>query len=308
MTTRRLPTLAVLVGAAMAALIMLMVVGTAPEKADAQAVAAGGSSSASVPELAWQPCSDPAQSGFECASARVPLDYTDPQGSTIELAVIRHLASEPTNRIGALFFNPGGPGGIGTKDLPAFFEFFPDDVRERFDIISWDPRGVGDSTAVQCFDTKEAEQSFFAGIPFGFFPVGAAQQRAWIRAYARFGQLCEQRNGDLLAHIPQHVSKAPNGQGRGQDPQRLPHPLRSGLNRPVRLLCRQRCGHAGEVGNLVGPAAPTAGEYRRTDDHLRCASVRHERMAHHRGARRPTGYGLHRLDVRRGGDTRALAS
>jgi pimeloyl-ACP methyl ester carboxylesterase len=201
MTTRRVPTLVVLAGAAMAALMVLVVLGTAPEKAGAQAVAAGGSSSASVPELAWQPCSDPAQSGFECASARVPLDYGDPQGSTIELAVIRHLASDPTNRIGALFFNPGGPGGIGTEDLPTFFDLFPAEVRERFDIISWDPRGVGDSTAVQCFDTKEAEQSFFAGIPFGFFPVGEAQQRAWIRAYARFGQLCEQRNGDLLEHV-----------------------------------------------------------------------------------------------------------
>jgi hypothetical protein len=118
MTTRRLPTLLVLAGAAMAALMVLVVLGTAPEKADAQAVAAGGSSSASVPELAWQPCPDPAQSGFECATARVPLDYGDPQGSTIDLAVIRHLASDPTNRIGALFFNPGGPGGIGTEDLP----------------------------------------------------------------------------------------------------------------------------------------------------------------------------------------------
>ena len=201
MTTRRLPTLLVLAGAAMAALMVLVVLGTAPEKADAQAVAAGGSSSASVPELAWQPCPDPAQSGFECATARVPLDYTDPQGSTIDLAVIRHLVSDPTNRIGALFFNPGGPGGIGTEDLPSFFDLFPAEVRERFDIISWDPRGVGDSTAVQCFDSEEAEQSFFAGIPFGLFPVGAAQQRAWIRAYARFGQLCEQRNGDLLAHV-----------------------------------------------------------------------------------------------------------
>jgi hypothetical protein len=168
--TRRLPTLLVLAGAAMAALMGLVVVGTAPEKADAQALAEG-SSSAPVPELAWQPCSNPAQSGFECATARVPLDYGHPQGSTIDLSVIRHQASDPTNRIGALFFNPGGPGGIGTEELPAFFDFFPAEVRERFDIISWDPRGVGDSTAVQCFETEEAEQSFFAGIPFGFFPA-----------------------------------------------------------------------------------------------------------------------------------------
>jgi pimeloyl-ACP methyl ester carboxylesterase len=197
--TRRLPTLLVLAGIAMAALMVLVVVGTAPEKAYAEAVAGG--SSTSVPKLAWQPCPDPAQSGFECATAQVPLDYGHPQGSTIDLAVIRHRASDPTTRIGALFFNPGGPGGAGTEDLPEFFDLFPAEVRERFDIISWDPRGVGESTAVQCFDTNDDEQSFFAGIPFGFFPVGDAQQRAWIRAYARFGQLCAQRNGDLLAHV-----------------------------------------------------------------------------------------------------------
>jgi pimeloyl-ACP methyl ester carboxylesterase len=132
---------------------------------------------------------------------RVPLDYGDPRGPTIELAVIRHRASDPTKRIGALFFNPGGPGGRGTEDLPAWFGLFPAQVRERFDIVSWDPRGVGASTAVQCFDSQEAENSFFAGIPFGFFPVGDAQQRAWIPAYDRFGQRCERRNGDLLAHV-----------------------------------------------------------------------------------------------------------
>jgi pimeloyl-ACP methyl ester carboxylesterase len=197
--TRRLPTLLVLAGTAMAALMVLLVVGTAPEKVDAEAVADG--SSASIPELAWQPCADPGQSGFECATARVPLDYADPQGSTIDLAVIRHQASDPTNRIGALFFNPGGPGGAGTEDLPAWIDLFPAEVRQRFDIISWDPRGIGASTAVQCFDTQEAEQNFFARPFLNFFPVGDAQKRVWIHRYARFGQLCEQRNGDLLAHV-----------------------------------------------------------------------------------------------------------
>jgi pimeloyl-ACP methyl ester carboxylesterase len=197
--TRRLPTLLVLAGAAMAALMVLLVVGTAPEKADAEAVA-GGSSSASVPELAWQPCPDPAQSGFDCATAQVPLDYGDPQGSTIDLAVIRHQATDPARRIGTLFFNPGGPGGAGTELLPAWIGLFPAEVRERFDIVSWDPRGIGASTAVQCFATADAEQRFFARIPDGF-PVGAAEERAWIRGYSRFGQLCGRRNGDLLAHV-----------------------------------------------------------------------------------------------------------
>ena len=136
--------------------------------------------------LDWQPCADPSQHGFDCATAQVPLDYGDPQGATIDLAVIRHLATDPANRLGALFFNPGGPGGAGTDDLPAFFHLFPPELRARFDLISWDPRGIGASTAVQCFATKDDEQRFFAEIPFGFFPVGAAEKRAWLRRYALF--------------------------------------------------------------------------------------------------------------------------
>lgn len=69
-------------GAVIAAVVVLVVMGTVPEKADAEAVAGG--SSASVPELAWRPCPDPDQSGFRCATARVPLDYGDPQGQAID--------------------------------------------------------------------------------------------------------------------------------------------------------------------------------------------------------------------------------
>jgi hypothetical protein len=100
--------LALLLWAALVASSMALVVGTAPEKADAEVVAGG--SSASVPDLAWRPCPDPAQRGFGCATTRVPLDYGDPRGPTIELAVIRHRASDPTKRIGALFFNLPRPG------------------------------------------------------------------------------------------------------------------------------------------------------------------------------------------------------
>jgi pimeloyl-ACP methyl ester carboxylesterase len=154
-----------------------------------------------VPVLDWRPCADPGQHGFDCATAQVPRDYGDPQGATIDLAAIRHPATDPANRLGTLFFNPGGPGGAGTESLPAWLELFPAELRARFDLLSWDPRGVGASTAVQCFATLDDEQAFFAGIPFEFFPVGRAEQRAWIDAYARFGQRCAQRNGDLLAHV-----------------------------------------------------------------------------------------------------------
>jgi pimeloyl-ACP methyl ester carboxylesterase len=154
-----------------------------------------------VPVLDWQPCAAPSQHGFECATAQVPLDYGDPQGATIDLAVIRHPATDPAQRLGALFFSAGGPAGAGTVVLPQLLNGFPATLRARFDLVSWDPRGVGASTAVQCFTTRADEEAFFAGVPFEEFPVSRAEERAWIRRYAAFGQVCRERNGDLLAHV-----------------------------------------------------------------------------------------------------------
>ena len=109
-------------------------------------------------------------------------------------------------------------------------------MRARFDLISWDPRGVGASTAVQCFATKDDEDAFFAGIPF--FPVGRAEQRAWIRRYADFGQLCGQRNGDLLAHVSTaDTARTWTCCGRGRSGTELPWDLLRHLpRRHVRQL------------------------------------------------------------------------
>ncbi|MFI6289524.1 alpha/beta hydrolase [Streptomyces sp. NPDC051018] len=151
-----------------------------------------------VPRLNWRPCS--AGSPFDCATATVPLDYADPGGRTIDLAVIKRKATGPGRRIGTLFFNPGGPGGPGTVQMPDRYEFFPREVRERFDIVSWDPRGIGNSTAVRCFDTPEAADVWASGKPAGF-PVGEQQRAAWIAAYAELGRLCEKRDPELLRHV-----------------------------------------------------------------------------------------------------------
>jgi pimeloyl-ACP methyl ester carboxylesterase len=120
----------------------------APATLAPAAALASTSAAMPIPELDWQPCADPRQRGFDCATAQVPLDYGDPQGATLDLALIRHPATDPAHRLGALFFNPGGPGGLGTVQLPAWLDFFPATLRERFDLLSWDPRGIGASTAV----------------------------------------------------------------------------------------------------------------------------------------------------------------
>jgi hypothetical protein len=75
-----------------------------------------------VPVLDWRPCADPGQHGFDCATAQVPLDYGDPERRTIELVVIKREATDPGQRPGTLFFNPGGPGGSGTAQLPQWYE------------------------------------------------------------------------------------------------------------------------------------------------------------------------------------------
>jgi pimeloyl-ACP methyl ester carboxylesterase len=153
-----------------------------------------------TPVLNWHPCVNPLVAGFECATAKVPLDYTDVHGAMINLAVIKHTATNPAHRIGSLFFNPGGPGGAGTEDLPAFYQFFPTELQQDFDLLSWDPRGIGQSTAVQCFPTAEDEGNFFANLPAGF-PVGRAEQNTWISLYARFSMICNQGNPALLSHV-----------------------------------------------------------------------------------------------------------
>jgi pimeloyl-ACP methyl ester carboxylesterase len=154
-----------------------------------------------VPVLAWRACGG----GFECATARVPLDWRHPRGPMISIAVIRHLATDPARRVGTLFFNPGGPATGGVEYLPAFYPLFPAQVRARFDIISFDPPGVASSTALRCFRTAAAENRFLARLPgggnFSGFPVGASQVAAWDRGYARFDTLCGQRNKALIGHV-----------------------------------------------------------------------------------------------------------
>lgn len=184
-------------GAAVASIVIVGLVCPAlPAAADR--TAAGVRAGPAVPVLRWHPCRG--VKGFQCATARVPLDYRHPRGQMIRLAVIRHRAADPAHRIGSVFFNPGGPGDAGTTVLPQVYPLFPATVRARFDVVSWDPRGVGQSTAVQCFPTAAAEAKFFAKLPAGF-PVGRAQQDTWIRGYQRFGKICARGHPPLLSHV-----------------------------------------------------------------------------------------------------------
>jgi pimeloyl-ACP methyl ester carboxylesterase len=152
-----------------------------------------------VPALTWSDCGG----GFQCATATVPLDYPRPQDGTISLALIRLPATDQVHRIGSLLTNPGGPGGSGVAFIRAVGTTFPAAIRARFDIIGFDPRGVGASTPVRCFDSVAAQQAFLSPIhgKFGLFPVGAQEERAYRQAYRQFDQQCAQRNARLLPHV-----------------------------------------------------------------------------------------------------------
>ncbi|MFI6962014.1 alpha/beta hydrolase [Streptomyces sp. NPDC050255] len=108
--------------------------------------------------LRWGPCDDPVQPGAECAVLSVPVDWARPAGPRLDLAVARRKATDPGARIGSMVFGPGGPGDSGVEMVVGRISRFSPEVRRRFDIVSFDPRGVGDSNPVACSGDLLAER------------------------------------------------------------------------------------------------------------------------------------------------------
>ncbi len=136
----------------------------------------------------------PCDVGFgECGTVTVPLDHEDPDGPTIDVAVSRIPAANPAERIGVLLTNPGGPGASGIEF--ALAEPFPQEVLDRFDIIGWDPRGVGDTEGLTC----GAEVDAFLDIDPG--PDSNREQRQLDEAAQAVADECEQTDGDLLPFV-----------------------------------------------------------------------------------------------------------
>ena len=161
-----------------------------------------------VQVLAWDACPPAAAGaastdGLQCATAPVPMDYADPSGPGFSLALIKAPARDPATRIGTLFWNPGGPGDAGTSFLPAAIGGFPAEVRDRFDIVSWDPRGMGGRTTpvVQCFDSAAAEAAFLGAHVSDSLPVTPEELVADAAGRAAFNAACVARNGTLLEHV-----------------------------------------------------------------------------------------------------------
>ena len=171
-------------------LLLLALVMAGALASDVLAPPAEAQSQPSTGALQWRACGR-----FQCATLLVPLDYANPGGRQIELALLRQPARDPSRRIGALLANPGGPGASGNDFVRLWAPMLSGEIRDRFDIVGFDPRGVGASTPLLCHDDIQALN---AGDPSPDTPEEWAGAR---EANRRFAELCAQRGGELLRHL-----------------------------------------------------------------------------------------------------------
>ena len=160
-----------------------------------------GTGGAAVPHLNWGSCAAEGEGleAFQCATAVVPLDYDRPKGKQIALALARLPASDPSRKIGSLFLNPGGPGGSGVDFLFGAGPFlYSDEVRARFDLVGFDPRGIIRSTPLLCFDSLDDAEAALAPMQF---PVTREEERVWIRSNRTVARACAERGGPILNHM-----------------------------------------------------------------------------------------------------------
>lgn len=139
----------------------------------------------------WRDCGD----GFECALVEVPLNYAKPSGERIKISVIRLPATG--ERLGSLLINPGGPGGSGIQYAQAARSIITAKVRKRFDIVGFDPRGVGESTPIRCRSGSQLDsfQSLDAS------PDSDAEITALENGAKAFAAGCEATSSRLLPFV-----------------------------------------------------------------------------------------------------------
>ncbi|CAL9457865.1 Carboxylesterase A [Streptomyces sp. enrichment culture] len=160
-------------------------------------------------ELTWEECPAPSQAEgggdapsplpgngeWQCATMKAPRDWDDPDGDTIGLALIRVRATGD-DRIGSLIFNFGGPGGSGVTTLPAFGNDYAT-LRTRYDLVSFDPRGVGRSDPVLCEDDQQLDAYFQQDAT----PDDAAERTDLVDNVRGFNSACEKNSKTMLPHV-----------------------------------------------------------------------------------------------------------
>ncbi|MFJ8541370.1 alpha/beta fold hydrolase [Streptomyces sp. NPDC093586] len=132
---------------------------------------------------------------WQCATLKAPLDWAEPDGETIGLALIRSKASGD-RRAGSLLFNFGGPGGSGVSTMPSYADTVSD-LHKRYDLVSWDPRGVAASEGVRCRGDEAIEDAESVDAT----PDTPAEEQAFFKDATDFGKGCEKAAGKLMAHV-----------------------------------------------------------------------------------------------------------
>jgi pimeloyl-ACP methyl ester carboxylesterase len=164
----------------------------------------GGSSASTTDtttgDISWIDC-PAAGRNIECATLTVPVDYdapatSDQHGSTIDLGLMRLPAGNASERIGSLLVNPGGPGVPGTDLVVNAAAIWPKRIRDRFDIVAWDPRGTGGSAPIDCVD--DLDRYFAEPDPS---PDTAEENEVLVDRAQEFDDACEQKNEAMLGHI-----------------------------------------------------------------------------------------------------------
>ena len=168
---------------------------TATNETTATTATPATTAAATHAELDWQSCPD-AGRNVECATLSVPVDYDEPEGDTIDLAVMRLPAGSKSDRIGSLLVNPGGPGVPGTDLVVNASAIWPKRIRDRFDIVGWDPRGTGGSAPIDCV----ADLDRYLAEPDPS-PDTAEENQLLVDRAQEFDDACEKADGPMLSHI-----------------------------------------------------------------------------------------------------------
>jgi pimeloyl-ACP methyl ester carboxylesterase len=146
-------------------------------------------------ELTWESCGS---AGFDCTTVTAPLDWENPAEGEIELSIIRHQAEQTP--MGSLLTNPGGPGASGVALIRDSLDYAVGaDLIENYDVIGFDPRGVGESTAVRCFDPAEMD-AYLYDVPTS--PRGSAEWEAELtERNTAFAEACDANSDGILPYI-----------------------------------------------------------------------------------------------------------
>jgi pimeloyl-ACP methyl ester carboxylesterase len=182
---------------ALSAFVLACVLFIAGQVSASKEPAMGLSANGPKPKISWSPCYRQFGLPFECGIVQVPLDYGNRGVAAVSIALVRLPATDPARKIGTLFFNPGGPGGSGVDFVLSLGpDLYSDEVRARFDIVGFDPRGVARSTALRCYGNYKQWPVY----PF-VFPMTPVEEDIWGQTDLSLAGQCDQRGSKLYDHM-----------------------------------------------------------------------------------------------------------